>query len=75
MPASVALLVVSQYVLPGHDDRRVWVRASDVILPVKYDFGFFTGFLPVFLPTSCKLFFVYKQCFSVPVVWQLANYL
>jgi len=44
---------------------------SDVILPVKYNFGF----LPVFLPTSCKLFFVYKQCFSALVVWQLANYL
>jgi len=37
--------------------RMVWLPdGSDVILPVKYDFGFFTGFLSVFLPTSCKLF-------------------
>jgi len=61
MPASVALLVVSQYALPGHDDWRVWVRASDVILPVKYDFGF----LPVFYWFFYRFF--YRQvvnCFS-----------
>ena len=46
---------------------NVALSGSDVILPVKYDSGFFTGFLP----TSCKPFFVYKQCFSALVVWQL----
>ena len=25
-PASVVLLVASQYALPGYGDRRVWVR-------------------------------------------------
>ena len=27
-PASVALLVVSQYALPGYNDQQVWVRAQ-----------------------------------------------
>jgi len=60
----------------AHQSYIVVSVASDVILPVKYAFGFFYWIFTVFLPTSCKLFsFVYKQCFSALVVWQLANYL
>ena len=32
----------------AHQSYIVVSVASDVILPVKYAFGFFTGFLPVF---------------------------
>jgi len=28
LPALVALLVVSRYVLPGYGDQRVWVQSS-----------------------------------------------